>query len=171
MRALFDSIPALPVPEMGAKLRENENGAGFMYWIKHCDGYADFKVSEVVAMTAGGALPADLSRAYDAPFPAEEYQQAARQFPSLVPIFPDDVAVADNRAAWAILENFDKPLLTSFSDNDPVTAGGHVRFQKSVPGAKGQKHVTLKGVGHFLQEEAGPEFAQVIIDFCAANPL
>ncbi len=171
MRAMFDSIPALPVPEMGAKLRENENGAGFMYWIKHCDSYPDLKVSNVVAMSSGGDIAESLRKAYDAPFPAEEYLQAARQFPSLVPIFPDDPAIADNRAAWKILEKFNKPFLTSFTDSDPVTAGGHVRFQETVPGAQGQKHATLKGVGHFLQEEAGEEFAQVVVDFCLANPI
>lgn len=171
MRALFATIPALAPAEMGAKMRENENGAGFMYWIKYCDSYPDFRVSDVVSMSAFGALPQAQRSAYDAPFPAEEYKQAARQFPSLVPIFPDDPAIPANRAAWKVLEAFEKPLLTSFGDSDPVTAGGHVRFEKSVPGAQGQKHVLLKGVGHFLQEEAGEQFAEVVIGFCKDNPL
>ena len=53
----------------------------------------------------------------------------------------------------------------------PVTAGAHVRFQESVPGAKGQCHVTLHGAGHFLQRDAGETFAGAVIGFCAANPL
>ncbi len=172
MREMFANVPALPAAEMAKKLRENENGAGFMYWIKYCDGYPDFVVSDVVSITAGNIeLSAELKRAYDAPFPDEAYMQGARQFPSLVPIFPDDPAIAANRKAWAILEQFDKPFLTSFSDKDPVTRGGHVRFQQSVPGAKGQEHVTIEGVGHFLQEEAGEEFAAAIVKFCRANPL
>ena len=171
MRELFATIPALPPAEMGAKMRENENGAGFMYWIKYCDSYPDIRLSDVVAMSAAGSLGEAQRRAYDAPFPMEEYKQGARQFPSLVPIFPDDPAIADNRAAWKVLETFEKPFLTSFGDSDPVTKGGHVRFEQSVPGAQGQKHVLLEGVGHFLQEEAGETFAKVVIEFCAANPL
>jgi len=169
MRELFATIPALPPAEMARKLQENEHGAGFMYWIKYCDGYPDLVISDVVNLSAGGELTNEMKHAYDAPFPSEEYKQGARQFPSLVPIFPDDPAIPDNRAAWEVLAKFDKPFLTSFSDSDPVTAGAHVRFQETVPGAGNQRHATLKGVGHFLQEEAGEEFARIIIDFCAAK--
>lgn len=35
--------------------------------------------------------------------------------------FPDDPAIADNRAAWKALGTFDKPFLTALSDRDPVT--------------------------------------------------
>jgi haloalkane dehalogenase len=169
MRELFATIPALPPAEMGAKLVENEHGAGFMYWIKYCAGYPDFRVSDVMGLMAG---PGAIDRApWDAPFPDETYLQGARQFPSLVPIFPDDPAIEANRAAWKVLEAWEKPLLTSFSDSDPVTAGGHKRFQDTVPGAKGQHHVTLHGAGHFLQRDAGETFAGVVIGFCRANPL
>ncbi|HSG89648.1 MAG TPA: haloalkane dehalogenase [Pseudomonadales bacterium] len=170
MRELFAGIPALPPAEMGAKLRENEFGAGFMYWIKYCAEYPDFKIRDVMQLSSGGRLTEAQMVAYDAPFPDESYKQGARQFPSLVPIFPDDPAIEDNRAAWKVLEAFDKPLLTAFSDSDPVTAGAHVRFQESVPGARGQCHVTLHGAGHFLQEDAGETLAGVVIGFCRANP-
>jgi haloalkane dehalogenase len=63
------------------------------------------------------------------------------------------------------LARFDKPFLTAFSDGDPITAGGDVPFQRLVKGAKGQPHTTIQGAGHFLQEDKGPEFAQVVIDF------
>ena len=170
MRELFAEIPALPVTEMGAKMRANENGAGFMYWIKYCDSYPDFVISDVMSL-GGKPLADDLRAGYDAPFPAEEYKQGARQFPSLVPIFPDDPAIKDNRRAWEVLESFDKPFLTAFSDGDPVTAGGEVRFQQSVPGAKKQRHPTIKNAGHFLQEDAPDAFAAAIVRFCEDNPL
>ncbi len=171
MRQLFATVPALPPVEMGQKLRENEHGAGFMYWIKYCDGYADFQISDVVSLSSTGELTEAQKRAYDAPFPAEAYKQGARQFPSLVPIFPDDPAIADNRAAWQVLEQFDKPFLTAFSDSDPVTAGGYKRFQDTVAGAKDQQHVTIVGAGHFLQEDAPGALSEAIINFCRANPL
>ncbi|MEZ5557638.1 MAG: haloalkane dehalogenase [Pseudomonadales bacterium] len=171
MRALFASIPALPVAQMGQKLRENEHGAGFMYWIKYCAEDPELRISDVVNLSAGGALSEAQIRAYDAPFPGEPYKQGARRFPSLVPIFPDDPAIAANRAAWKVLEGFERPFLTAFSDMDPVTAGAHVRFQESVPGARGQRHVTIEGAGHFLQEDAGERLARVIVQFCRDNPL
>lgn len=171
MHKLYDSLPALPPAEMSKKLVENEQGAGFMYWIKYCDQYPALVISDVVTVVARSQLSDALRRAYDAPFPGEEYMQGARQFPSLVPIFPDDPEIANNRRAWEALARFDKPFLTSFSDGDPVTAGAYTRFQQTVPGAAGQAHVTIKGAGHFLQEDAGEEFANIIIRFCAANPI
>ena len=95
----------------------------------------------------------------------------ARQFPSLVPIMPDNPAIAANRAAWQVLESWDKPFLTAFSDSDPVTAGGHVRFQQSVPGARDQKHVTIEGAGHFLQEQAPDALAAAVMQFMVDNPI
>ena len=40
-------------------------------------------------------------------------------------------------------------------------------FLDRVPGTKGQPHTTIKGGGHFLQEDCGPAFAEVIVDFIA----
>jgi haloalkane dehalogenase len=79
-----------------------------MYWIKCCRDYPDFGISDVIRLSAMGALSNAEARAYDAPLPAEEYKPGARRFPSLVPIFPDDPAVADNRRAWSVLERFEK---------------------------------------------------------------
>lgn len=171
MHALFDTIPALPPAEMMAKMAANEHGAGFMYWIKYCAEYADFVISDVVSLSSQGGLSDALKAAYDAPFPDETFKQGARQFPSLVPIFPDNVAIPANRAAWKVLESFTKPLLTAFSDKDPVTADGHVRFQETVPGAKGQAHTTIEGGGHFLQEDKPEALSAAIINFCQANPI
>jgi haloalkane dehalogenase len=60
---------------------------------------------------------------------------------------------------------FDKPFLTAFSDGDPITRGGEKIFKKRIAGAKDQPHTTIKGGGHFLQEDCGQEFAEVIVDF------
>jgi len=72
--------------------------------------------------------------------------------------------VPANIKAWEVLDKWEKPFLTAFSDGDPITRGGDRYMQKRIPGSKGQKHVTLKG-GHFLQEDAGREFADVITQF------
>ena len=48
--------------------------------------------------------------AYDAPFPDETYKEGARQFPTLVPVTPEHASVAENLAAWKVLEAFDKAV-------------------------------------------------------------
>jgi len=171
LRALYEHVPVLDVSALGAAMSNQQPGGppSFMYWVKFCDRTPDLVISEVMAMSARRPLPEALARAYDAPFPDERYKAGARQFPSLVPIIPDDPAIEDNRRAWAALERFEKPFLTAFSDGDPVTRGGEKRFQESVPGARGQAHVTIKDAGHFLQEDKGEELADVVIRFIRAN--
>ena len=65
--------------------------------------------------------------------------------------------IFENKAAWKVLETFDKPFITAFSDGDPVTRGGEKQFQDRVVGAKGRPHVTIEGAGHFLQEDKPDE--------------
>jgi haloalkane dehalogenase len=83
----------------------------------------------------------------------------------LVPTTPDDPASAANRDAWKTLGNWRKPFLTAFSNRDPITRGADQQFREQVPGALDQPHTTIRNAGHFLQEEKGPELAQVVIDF------
>jgi haloalkane dehalogenase len=103
--------------------------------------------------------------AYDAPFPDESFKEGARQFPLLVPTGPDDPAIPANLKAWEVLQKWEKPFLTAFSDQDPITRGGDRALQAAIPGAKGQPHTTIEGGGHFLQEDRGPELAKVIVDW------
>ena len=63
---------------------------------------------------------------------------------------------------WETLKAWDKPFLTAFSDQDPITQGGDRVFQRDVPGCAGQPHTTIDGGGHFLQEDRGPALAKVI---------
>jgi len=82
-----------------------------------------------------------------------------------------DPELPANREAWKQLEAFDRPFFTCFSDRDAVTAGLHASFQQRVAGAKGVAHVTIRGAGHFLQEEKGEEVANAVVDFIRANPV
>ncbi len=100
--------------------------------------------------------------AYDAPFPDERYKAGARQFPTLVPITDRHASVRECRQAWEVLERFDKPFVTAFSDRDPVTRGGDRLFQARIPGAKGQPHTTIRRAGHFLQEDQPEELVRLI---------
>ena len=169
LHELLASTPALPAVEMFMKMAgPMEDRPQFMYWVRHCDEHPDFHPAEVMRMSLRHCDD-DEHRAWAAPFPDATYIAGARQFPSLVPIIPDNPAIPANRAAWEVLRQFDKPFLTAFADGDPVTRGGEKRFIEEVPGAKGQNHTILENAGHFLQDDVGEQFADVVIEFIRAN--
>lgn len=124
-------------------------------------------MGKIVQTACARGVTPEVVAAYEAPFPDERYKAGARQFPLLVPTRPDDPASDANRAAWRSLERFDRPFLTAFSDSDPVTKGAEKPMHRRIPGAAGQAHVTIARAGHFLQEDAGEELAQVVDGFIA----
>jgi len=140
-------------------------GPAFLAWRKFSQETPRFHVGGIVKGGCATPLAPEIVAAYDAPFPDDRYTAGARQFPVLVPISPDDPAAAANRAAWAELERFEKPFLTAFSDLDPITRGMQAVLQAKIPGAQGQPHTTIRGGGHFLQEDRGEELARVVVDF------
>ena len=160
-----DRFARIVVANTGLPTGDQRLSEAFLAWQDYARTSPVFPVGRIVA--GGCAEPPDpqVVAAYDAPFPDESFKEAARIFPSLVPTSPDDPAAADNRAAWEVLRAWTRPLLCAFSDRDPITAGGDRPFRELVPGAAGQPHTTVEGAGHFLQEDRGPEFARVILDF------
>jgi haloalkane dehalogenase len=142
-------------------------GPAFDAWKQYSQTTLNFHVGGIVKGGCVTALTPEVIAAYDAPFPDDRYQAGARQFPTLVPVTPDDPASVPNRKAWEVLRRWQRPFLTAFSDSDPVTQGGDRLFQEAIPGTKGQPHTTITGGGHFLQEDKGEELARVVIDFIA----
>lgn len=124
-----------------------------------------FPVGRIIRAGCRAPLAAEVAAAYEAPFPSERYKAGPRALPRLVPTRPGDPARNDNLHAWAALERWDKPFLTAFSDGDPITRGLDRGFQRRVPGAAGQPHVTIRGAGHFLQEDRGDELARVVVEW------
>jgi haloalkane dehalogenase len=143
-------------------------GDAFLAWQRYSQETPEFNVGRIVqGGCATRPLPADVVAAYDAPFPHDRFKAGARQFPLLVPTSPDDPAAAANRAAWEVLERWDKPFLCAFSDSDAITRGADRVFRQRVPGAKNQPHVTIEHGGHFLQEDQGEALAAAIAGFVA----
>lgn len=134
---------------------------GFKAWLEMSQSIPVMPIGGIVNMGTTRTLTDAEVAAYDAPFPDESYKEGARQFPTLVPVTPEHASVAENMAAWKVLERFERPVVTAFSDNDPVSRGGDVPIQTRIPGAKGQSHVTLSG-GHFLQEDCPAEIVAII---------
>ena len=154
----------------GLPTGEGSVGPGFQAWLEQAtrmQQVGDMPIGRIVGGAHGEAVVA----AYDAPFPEPVYKAGPLAMPLLVPISPEDPAAAANKAAWDVFREWRKPFLTAFSDQDPITKGGDVIFQRLVPGAAGQKHTIIEGGGHFLQEDRGEAFAEVVIEFIADNPL
>ena len=144
-------------------------GDAFLRWREYSQTTPNFHVGGIIKGGCRTELSEDVIAAYDAPFPDDSYKAGARKFPVLVPISPDDPASAPNKAAWTVLEKWEKPALTAFSDQDPITRGADRAFQARVPGTKGQPHTTIEGGGHFLQEDKGEELANVIVEWLAGS--
>lgn len=184
LRQLLVNTPVLNCEDVNTAMREDLEERGgfqdqaknavegvdthppFMYWIKHCAESDDINPGKIMSLWLNDCTEED-QRAYAAPFPNEEYMRGPRQFPSLIPLFPDDVEVPANRKAWESLRTFSKPFLTAFSESDPGTM--EAQFQNEIPGAIGQNHVKIKDAMHYTQDDQGEEFARVVLEFIAAN--
>lgn len=141
----------------------------FQQWLDFSQNVPELPVGEIVSMGTKRGLSDAEKAAYLAPYPEEAYKAGARRFPALVPITPEHPSVEENKAAWKVLEAFEKPVLTAFSDGDPVSKGGERVFKDRVPGAKGQDHTIVEGGGHFLQEDKPAELVALIHAFISKN--
>ena len=115
-------------------------------------------------------LPAEIIAAYDAPFPDDSYKAGAAVFPSLVPIKPDMPGAREMKSAREILSRWRKPVQVMFSDGDPILGGAAGFFRRLFPTAGDQPEITIRGAGHFLQEEKGAEIAAEVIAFIERTP-
>lgn len=136
----------------------------FLAWQRFALEAPSLPIGGIVASGCTSELDPAVVAAYDAPFPDETYKEGARQFPVLVPTSTDDPEAPANRAAWEALAAFPRPFLCAFGDSDPITAGSDKALISRIAGAAGQPHTKIEGGGHFIQEDRGPELAQVVID-------
>ena len=162
---------------------------GFAHWQKFCwntpdmpagfmmemmiDAPATWRVAPRVALHhyLGTALHpiTPLGRAYEAPFPDATYKMGPRAMPSQVPTLPTDPSVDAQRAAWTFFEEFQKPFLCLFTEDDPVTRGLEKSFIGRVPGTTGLPHQVFPRGGHFLQERCHHELSAAISELIGST--
>ena len=147
---------------------DREISDAFLAWQNRSQELA-LPVGEIVARGCVNPLPAEVVTAYNAPFPEERYQEGMRQLALLVPVWPDDPASEANRLAWETLAGLDLPFLCAFSDSDPITRNIDKAFVRSIRGAKNQPHTTIKGAGHFLQEDNPQDLVAAVIRFVSTT--
>jgi haloalkane dehalogenase len=143
---------------------DEPRNAAFMTWLRVSQALPILPVGRILQQGSAQSISAEARAAYNAPFPGESYKIAARALPALVPISPDDPASEDNRRAWQVLASFERPFLTVFGDDDPITGSAAPVFQEKIPGAKGQGHQVL-AAKHFIQEDQGEKLAEIVKEF------
>jgi len=129
-----------------------------------------FQPSLFVQGATESEVPDDVLAAYDAPFPDESFCAGPRQLPLLMGLTPGSACARLNRRTMQTLGTLDAPFLTAFSDGDPATRGWAEVLQAHVPGAAGQSHVIIGHGAHFLQEDCGPQLADVVARFVGDTP-
>ncbi|MEJ2602851.1 MAG: haloalkane dehalogenase [Gammaproteobacteria bacterium] len=164
-----DRFSGIVLANGGLPTGDQQLPPAFLLWQKFARWSPWFPIGRIIDRGTTTDLSPEVIAAYDAPFPSARYKAAARAFPALVPTRADDPAAPANRRAWEVLERWEKPFLTAFSDRDPITRGLDRPVQARIPGAAGQPHTTIRGGGHFLQEDRGPELARVVVDFMAGT--
>lgn len=162
----YETLPVVPAAELDNRFRDNAGIPGVFYWRRFCAESPELLRLGSFIDRVGNARPlSDAEKAaFEAPFPDESYLQGARRFPSLIPLFPDDPEAEENRQAWEVLRQFDKPFLLAFADDDPVTVSMRQVFVDSVPGCQGMDHRTIGPAGHFLQQDQPEQCVQAILD-------
>jgi haloalkane dehalogenase len=138
---------------------EGRASEAFERWREFSQKVPDFDSGFILHGGTARGISDAARAAYNAPFPDDSFKAGARRFPMLVVTDPDMPSAAENRAAWTVLEGFEKPFLTLFGDSDFVTRGGEKVMQARIPGCRGQPHRIVERAGHFIQEDAGEEVA------------
>ena len=146
-------------------LEELLEAGKFHYWVAYSYYGEDLDVGQLMGFM-GDIQDPEVVNGYEAPYPDVRYKAGAQVFPYLIP-----TQLRENEKAWQdVYEKWDKPFLVAFTDSDPVTSRTNIA-QKIVERVPGATQVTIKGVGHFVQEEVGPELAALINDFIAGRPV
>ena len=110
-------------------------------------------------------LPGDVLAAYEAPFETEAAKAGAYEFPNMVPRKGGGDGAAYTREAAARLREWEKPAFVLFADSDPITSPARDPLREMIATAADQPDVWVEGAMHFLQEDAGEEIAERIVEF------
>jgi haloalkane dehalogenase len=167
---LYDALPVpqtmIDVAKSFASVRPG-GAPPFMHWQKYCAESAQFRAAGRDARAMREALRGG-ARGLRRAVPRRALPRRARRFPTLVPILPDEPAIPDNRRAWEALGQVHAAVPHRVHRQRPGDRRASTcASSRRCPARSGQPHTTIKGAGHFVQEDAGPELAQITLDLIA----
>lgn len=136
--------------------------AGFQAFAAAAPRWEPWTLLPMVMVTEPSA---EVVAGYRAPYPDQALTIGSRAFTQLLPTRPDNPMYPDNYEAWKALEQFTRPVLTIFSDRDPVAPHGWKPIVERIPGATGQPHAVLEGGGHFLQEDLPADYTAALLSW------
>ncbi len=179
---LPERFARIVIMNTGLPTGEGSLPEAFVHWRNFVESTPDLPIGKIMKAAfhgldeenpvgKGSDMTDEVVKAYEAPFPSPKYKAGARAWPLMVPEKPEDEAAPELKTTQEFLPSWNKPALVMFSDQDPITRGGDVYFRYFLPTAKDQPEITIKGAGHFLQEEKGEEIAEHIIKFMERTPL
>mgnify|MGYP003321071094 CR=1 FL=1 len=158
----------------------------FMYWHKICWDTADLPIGFIQSMQmekrslistilnyifillgkySSSPFKSYIAKAYEAPFPDPSYKMGPRAMPSHVPIVPDQ-SLEEQRKAREFFGEWDKPFLSVFAVDDPVTNGIEEVVLEMCPNAKSAPQI---GGGHFYQWTRPKELSELLTNFIKEN--
>ena len=136
-------------------------GDAFLKWRRYSQRVPELDLPRMMRRSLKRQISDAEAAAYGAPFPTVEYQMGALVFPRLAPIRPDHPGAYDNRVARERLATLDLPVLLPWADGDPITAKGEKDLRRIFKNVA--PPVAVAGAGHFIQEDAGEEVAEIIL--------
>jgi haloalkane dehalogenase len=120
----------------------------------------DLPVSFLIRAGCKSVLSSSVIAAYEAPFPNPAAKAGARAFPLIVPTTPQMDGAATGQRVLDALASDPRPKLIIWGEGDPILPiESGWRFARAI-GAD-IDHV-IKGVGHYLQEDAGNQVGRMI---------
>jgi haloalkane dehalogenase len=123
----------------------------------------DLPVSFLIRAGCKSVLAPSVVAAYEAPFPSPAAKAGARAFPLILPTSPQMEGAATGQRVLDALASDRRPKLIIWSDGDPILPiDAGYRFARAI-GAD-IDHV-IKGVGHYLQEDAGHQVGRMIVSW------
>jgi len=98
-------------------------------------------------------------RGYSAPFPSAAFRAGPAAWPLLAPLTPKFAAFEEMEISREFLSTWRKPCLLVFSESGTCQA-----LAELIPGCT-RPPILIDGAGHFLQEPAGRQIADQVIQF------
>jgi haloalkane dehalogenase len=127
----------------------------------------DLPISFLIRAGCKVPLAPSVIAAYERPFPNPASKAGARAFPLILPTTPQMDGATTGQRVLERLASDDRPKLIIWGEGDPILPVDAGWWFARAIGAD-IDHV-IKGVGHYLQEDAGAQIGRMISGWLKRN--